>query len=73
MELKILSEYIEMMTELKIDVKKDLDFSTTCDDKISVAYNKGVINGISKAIEILNGMLDRELETMAVNMEGEKR
>lgn len=71
MELKILTEYIEKITENRIATEKDLDFSNVCDDMISIAYNKGILKGLSIAVQILKDMLDKEIETMAAYMEGE--
>ena len=72
MELKILSEFIEKITENRIEIKKDYDFSNECDDIVAIAYNKGALYSLDLTIQILNDMLDKEIETMAANMEGEK-
>lgn len=73
MELKILDSCLEKITEDGIEIKRDFEFSEICDDKISMAYNKGVLKGLDIALQILYDMRDKEIETMAANMEGEKR
>lgn len=71
---KIISEYIN---KLNGEIKSGwLETAAECKDfgdDTGCSYCKGVIAGLDVCIELLNKLMDKELERMANNMEGEKR
>lgn len=68
----IIAEFIESVEYNQKKYGYGLEMAEVCEDRIEIAYNKGILKGLALALDILNATINEELEDMAANMEGEK-